>query len=306
MSSTEQRRLPRWLRALARLAVLVLVAPLAGAVVVALFIAVVRLRLPEVGGLASGPPPTTAFMHASGCPHPEVLPVPRSAIDDTLVCAVVWAEDRRFFHHDGVDWISLRAALTEVWRTRRFAVGASTLPMQLAKNLFLSSAKAPSRKLREIFLAERLVATLGRERVLELYLNIAEWAPCIYGAEAAARHYFGHGAAALAPEEAALLAALLPRPGHPPASSEGDRSALARRTHQLISLLGHGRVVAGDAVREGHAGVVAALERAAQGAAARSPTGAADPGGQRRSLAAADAIARRCGTTRSGAVDRGR
>jgi len=103
------------------------------------------------------------------------------------------------------------AAIQNIKR-RRFAFGGSTITQQTARNLYLSPSKNPLRKLKEMLIARRLERELGKRRILEIYLNIAEWGRGIFGAEAAARAYFGKSAAALDPEEAAALAAVLPSP----------------------------------------------------------------------------------------------
>jgi len=137
--------------------------------------------------------------------------VPLASISPWLQMAVVNSEDARFYEHDGVDLTQTRYALREAVERGKLGRGASTLTQQLAKNLWLGEERTILRKLRELVLAWRLEG-LGKQRVLELYLNIAEWGPGIYGADAAARVWFGKPASHLLPEEAALLAAMLPAP----------------------------------------------------------------------------------------------
>lgn len=194
-------------------------------------------RLPEVGGLgAAGDPGPSAYQRQAACDAPARVWRELEAIDPALGCAVSWAEDRRFFHHDGVDDRALEAALRRAWREGRVAAGGSTIPMQLARNLYLSPARTPTRKLVEIALAGRLVERYPRTRLLELYLNAVEWAPCVYGAEAAARHYLGHGADRLTPAGATFLAAMLPRPRRPPARG-ADQDRIELRQQVLLTLL---------------------------------------------------------------------
>lgn len=133
-------------------------------------------------------------------------------ISDNLRHAVLVAEDDGFYGHNGIDWESTRKALAEDWRKMRLAKGGSTITQQLARNLYLSPSKNPLRKIKEMLIARRLERRLGKRRILELYLNVAEWGRGIYGAEAASRAYFGKSAADLSPEEAAALAAVLPSP----------------------------------------------------------------------------------------------
>ncbi|HYP57701.1 MAG TPA: monofunctional biosynthetic peptidoglycan transglycosylase [Beijerinckia sp.] len=139
------------------------------------------------------------------------VPLPR--ISARLIAAVIASEDARFCIHDGVDW----DALSEVIDTAKAATpsrGASTITMQTAKNLFLWPARSVIRKGVEIPLALLIDLAWPKPRVLEVYLNIAEWGEGIFGAEAAAQHYFHKSAEALDSREAALLATALPNPRH--------------------------------------------------------------------------------------------
>ena len=126
--------------------------------------------------------------------------------------AVILAEDDQFFRHNGYNWEAIKKAAEYDWKKKRFARGASTITQQLARNLYLSSAKNPLRKIKEFFIALKLERELPKERILELYLNVVEWGDGIYGAEAATRHYFSGSAAGLGKHEAAFLAAILPKP----------------------------------------------------------------------------------------------
>ena len=121
--------------------------------------------------------------------------------------AVIYAEDINFYEHDGVDWTAIEKAAEG-----DFSRGGSTITQQVAKNLYLSPSRSPVRKLRELLIAYRLEDDLDKHRILEIYLNIAEWGDGVFGAEAAARHWFHHSAAALTPLEAARLAVALPNP----------------------------------------------------------------------------------------------
>ena len=137
--------------------------------------------------------------------------VPLSRISRWLTDAVVNSEDARFFDHDGIDVVETGEALGTAIERGRFKRGASTITQQLARNLWLGEDRTLWRKLREMILARRLEA-LGKERVLELYLNVAEWGDGIYGAEAAAQFWFHKSATQIDPEEAAVLTAMLPSP----------------------------------------------------------------------------------------------
>ncbi len=138
--------------------------------------------------------------------------VPLDAISNHLQRAVVLAEDQKFWMHDGIDWGETRAAVQSAFQSGRLGRGASTLTQQLAKNLFLSEERSVRRKVAEWRLASRLDDRLAKKRLLELYLNFAEWGEGIFGAEAAARAHFGKSASQLDPAEAAILTAMLPSP----------------------------------------------------------------------------------------------
>lgn len=162
----------------------------------------------------------------------QYTPVRLSAISPQVKRAVLVAEDHRFYQHAGVDYVELRKALgyrrdsfdlmspkdrRDFWRgVQRSDLddvrGASTLTQQLAKNLYLSPSRNPLRKVKELITAWRLEFWLGKDRILELYLNTAELGDEIWGVEAASRAYFGKSAARLTRVEAATLAATLPAP----------------------------------------------------------------------------------------------
>lgn len=137
--------------------------------------------------------------------------VPLERISPHLKAAVIMSEDGQFCRHNGVDWASLRQVMREADADGP-SRGASTIPMQTAKNLFLVPWRLSLRKVFEFPLALTLDALWPKRRILEVYLNIAEWGPGLFGAEAAAKRYFGKSAAQLTPREAALLAASLPNP----------------------------------------------------------------------------------------------
>jgi monofunctional biosynthetic peptidoglycan transglycosylase len=178
------------------------------------------LTLPDVRPLERGWPKTTAFMERrkmelarrGESSRLEWTPVPLSRIAPTLRRAAVVAEDARFWSHGGVDWDAVREAFGRNWKERELGHGASTITQQLAKNLYLSPARTPWRKLREWAIARRLERRLSKRRILELYLNVIEFGRRTYGAEAASRRYFGKSAAGLSATEAATLAAIIPSP----------------------------------------------------------------------------------------------
>ena len=138
--------------------------------------------------------------------------VPYERISEHLKRAVVAAEDARFLDHEGFDWEAIHKAMQKNEKRGKVVAGASTISQQLAKNLFLSGERSWLRKGQEAFITWMMERTLSKRRILELYLNLAEWGEGVFGAEAAARHHFGLPAAALGAEQAAWLAAILPSP----------------------------------------------------------------------------------------------
>jgi monofunctional glycosyltransferase len=138
--------------------------------------------------------------------------VPYSRISENLKRAVVAAEDAKFLDHEGFDWEAITKAIQKNESRGKVVAGASTITQQLAKNLFLSGSRSWLRKAQEAVITWMMERTLSKRRILEIYLNVAEWGEGIFGAEAAARHHFGVPAAALTPEQAAWLAAILPSP----------------------------------------------------------------------------------------------
>jgi monofunctional biosynthetic peptidoglycan transglycosylase len=201
----------------------------AGAVVVVL--AIVWITWPNVAALAEERPETTAFIEAAKARGDEVQWqwVPYAGISLELKKAVVVAEDLSFFSHRGFDTHELRLAAREAVQGKRVR-GASTITQQLAKNLWLTPSRSPFRKLREVVLTRQLEQHLSKRRILEIYLNVAQFGPEVYGAEAAAVHYFGIPAAVLDADQAAQLAAALPRPSswHPGVSTRGYERAISR------------------------------------------------------------------------------
>ena len=126
--------------------------------------------------------------------------------------AVVAAEDAKFVGHEGFDWEAIQKAMEKNERKGKVVAGASTISQQLAKNLFLSGERSWARKAQEAAITWMLESVMSKRRILELYLNVAEWGDGVFGAEAAARHHFGIAAQALSAQQAAWLAAILPSP----------------------------------------------------------------------------------------------
>jgi len=180
-------------------------------------------------------------------------PVPLDSISDWLARAATAGEDDAFFQHHGIDWSAirqalgyrretfawdrsrdraeLRVALAHAYERRQRLRGASTITQQLAKNLYLSPSRNPLRKVKEAVIAYRLEWSLSKERILALYLNVAELGDNLWGVEAASQRYFGRSAARLSMDQAALLIATLP---HPRTSNPAYRPGRTRWRQQLI------------------------------------------------------------------------
>ena len=138
--------------------------------------------------------------------------VPYNAISRSIKQAVIAAEDSGFSQHDGIDWEAMERAARENLKRGKIRRGGSTITMQLAKNLFLSPERSYLRKAQEVVAAGMMELVLDKRRILELYLNVAEWGVGVFGIEAASRHYFGVSASALDPIQSAWLASILPAP----------------------------------------------------------------------------------------------
>ena len=137
---------------------------------------------------------------------------PLSQISPFLIKAVLIAEDDKFWQHEGFDFEAIERAAEKDLREKKLKFGASTISQQLAKNLYLSPSKNPLRKVKEAILTWRMEKKLTKRRILELYLNVAEWGEGIFGIQAASMSYYGKPASELGPEEAARLASVLPNP----------------------------------------------------------------------------------------------
>jgi monofunctional biosynthetic peptidoglycan transglycosylase len=156
-------------------------------------------------------------------------------ISPYLVEAVLIGEDDKFWEHGGFDVDAIVKAVERDIKERKFKVGGSTITQQLAKNLFLSPSKNPARKLKEAILAWRMERALSKERILEIYLNVAEWGDSVYGAGAASVHYFGKRVKNLEPMEAARLAAALPNPKR--YSPVGNSSYINNRSRIIYGVM---------------------------------------------------------------------
>ena len=149
-------------------------------------------------------------------------------ISINLKRAVIAAEDSKFLDHEGFDWEGIQKAYEKNLKKGKIGGGGSTISQQLAKNLFLSTKRTPWRKLEEVMITLMLEKMLSKRRIFEIYLNVIEWGNGVFGAEAAARHYFKTSAAGLSSWQAAKLAAMIPNPRFYDRHQEAR--GLARRT----------------------------------------------------------------------------
>ncbi|NTU52180.1 MAG: monofunctional biosynthetic peptidoglycan transglycosylase [Chlorobiaceae bacterium] len=204
-----------------------------------LFVDVARFFfLPDISWLAQNNPGKTAFMEyrEAGWRREGVDRtirqqwVPLKKVSPSLVKAVLISEDRNFWQHEGFDFDAIESAIEKNVKAGEFKFGASTISQQLSKNLYLSPSKNPLRKIKEAILTWRIERTLSKRRILELYVNIAEWGDGIYGIEEATRHYYGVSASQLTASQSSRLAAVLPNPirYNPTGSSRFVRVRAAR------------------------------------------------------------------------------
>lgn len=214
-----------------------LLATIVAASTLALWLLFTWITWPDVTALRTEDPSTTAFIEMYGEARNaagesaavawQVVPYDRISVN--LKRAVVAAEDTEFFFHEGFSTHEMKEALKKAIREGEAPRGASTITQQLAKNLWLTPSRTLTRKFREAMLTRQLERKLSKDRILDLYLNVVEFGPGIYGAEAASLHYFGLPASGLSPRQGAMLAAGLPRKRWNPASdSEYYRASVER------------------------------------------------------------------------------
>ncbi|KMP11404.1 hypothetical protein UZ36_04600 [Candidatus Nitromaritima sp. SCGC AAA799-C22] len=192
-------------------------------------------------------PPTTALVwvrwaeagYAESRPKAFAYWTPLDKISPHLIRAVVAAEDQKFFYHRGFDWQAIEAAIKTNLSTDR-TIGASTISMQTARNVFLWQERNWLRKSLEAWFTVLIEALWSKERILEVYLNVIEWGDGVFGCETGSRLYFKHPAATLSPVEAAKMAAVLPNPRRwsvvNPQSYVTDRQSKILRTMNRIRI----------------------------------------------------------------------
>lgn len=178
------------------------------------------LSLPDISYLLTQNPKTTALIELRKAQAEAKNTkytvnqtwVSFQAVPDVLKKAIRITEDSGFFDHKGIDWVELQESLKRNWQEGKFARGGSTISQQLAKNLYLSTEKSLFRKFRELFITYRLEQALSKNRIFHIYLNIIEFAPGVFGVQAASRYYFDKDVAELDLAEIVRLTAVIPRP----------------------------------------------------------------------------------------------
>lgn len=209
------------------------------------WIGIALYRLPSVAGLADGKMNLTVQVKDwQGQLHPYIIGprnpwwTPSESIPAEMDWAVIVAEDANFYRHEGIDVKAIKNAIRYDLEKKRFARGASTITQQTAKNLFLSREKTITRKIEEIYLAKRMEQTLSKGRILELYLNIVELGPMVYGIGHGARYYFDKPADSLSPRECSFLAAMLPGP-QKVYNPYRHLDRVLKRSNMILGLLRH-------------------------------------------------------------------
>jgi len=254
----------------------VLLVLLAGAALLLVVLAVVYATLPDGSEYRDAWPKRTAYMELRVRQAREegrklrirYDPVPMRRIPETVRRAVRVAEDAGFYQHGAFDWTELRAALQQAWREEEAPRGASTITQQLARNLYLSPKRNLWRKLREAMIAVRMEHALSKRRIFELYLNVIELGPGIFGVEAASERYFGLPVGLVGPDQAVRLAASIPSPLH------DNPDTGTREFRWRVGLIG-GRAFRPDTARADS--LAAAAESAGLGTPAAPGTGLPSP-----------------------------
>jgi monofunctional biosynthetic peptidoglycan transglycosylase len=154
-------------------------------------------------------------------------------ISNHLKRAVIAAEDSRFTEHNGFDWEGIQKAYEKNLKKGKIVAGGSTISQQLAKNLFLSSKRTPWRKIQEVIITVMLETVMSKQRILEIYLNVIEWGNGVFGAEAAAKHYYKSNAKSLNTFQSAKLASMIPNPRF--YDQHQNTRYLSRKTNTIVS-----------------------------------------------------------------------
>jgi monofunctional biosynthetic peptidoglycan transglycosylase len=166
--------------------------------------------------------------------------VPYSRISKSLKQALIASEDAKFVDHDGFDWDGIQKAYEKDLKKGKLVSGGSTISQQLAKNLFLNSKRTPWRKGEEVIITVMLEHLMEKERIFEIYMNVIEWGNGVFGAEAAARHYYQISVAELSPLQAARLAAMVPNPRY--YDKHREAKGLLLKTDIILSRMGDAEI----------------------------------------------------------------
>jgi monofunctional biosynthetic peptidoglycan transglycosylase len=159
--------------------------------------------------------------------------VPYRNISNNLKRALIASEDAKFVDHEGFDWEGIQKAYEKNLKKGKIVAGGSTISQQLAKNLFLSTKRTPWRKGEEVIITLMLESMMDKQRIFEIYLNVIEWGNGVFGAEAAARHYYRSSASQLSPQQAAKLAAMVPNPRY--YDKHREARGLLRKTEIILA-----------------------------------------------------------------------
>jgi monofunctional biosynthetic peptidoglycan transglycosylase len=227
----------RWLRIIARVIE-------GGTVLVAFGLLLLWCSVPSTEALATRNPTTTAFIDLRREQGGKAFKLERKwrpigKISRYLRAAIIYSEDYNFYRHDGVDWAAIESAVESNLDKGSLSIGGSTITQQLAKNLYLSPNRSFIRKFRELLIAYALEDSLSKQRILELYLNVVEWGDGVFGAEAAARHWYQKSAQSLTPAEAVRLAIALPNPfKRAPNIQAADLTKKAVRLTRMLRIQG--------------------------------------------------------------------
>ncbi len=166
--------------------------------------------------------------------------VPYEKISTNLKRALIASEDAKFVDHEGFDWDGIQKAYEKNLKKGKIVAGGSTISQQLAKNLFLSGKRSPFRKLEEAAITLMMEAVMDKRRIFEIYLNVIEWGDGVFGAEAAARHYYRSSAAQLSAAQAAKLAAMVPNPRY--YDKHREARGLQRKTGIILARMNQAEI----------------------------------------------------------------
>lgn len=215
---------------------------------IVLFMAVQAYFFVQIWWWVDHNPTMTSFMREQQSALREKNPkaniqqqwVPYERISSNLKRAIIASEDANFNDHEGVDWDALEKAYERNQKRKKVTHGGSTITQQLAKNLFLSGSRSYIRKGQELIITYMLETLMDKQRIFEIYLNVVEFGKGTFGAEAAAKHYYGIPASRLSAPQAAKLAVMLPNPRY--YDTHRDTNYLNRRTATILKRMNSAEV----------------------------------------------------------------